>query len=314
MDQVVGGNPDRVWVVPAPEPPAGLRKDFVRMGLGEQDRRELMKWAAGFVQKLGLQSDVSITSPSADVMHVHHRLGDRDILLFSNMSRTQSADITGTYTWTDKIAWKWDPETGGRARFQAGPSAGILTLHLEPAESLLLVFEPGGRGGRGRVQKPSCPCNKHEKAIVLQPVSGWRAEFQHAIADKSFSRELTQLADLSRAGNDAPLATFAGRIVYRTQFDNRVGGQMLLDLGQVFDVSEVRLNGKPLGVRWWGRHVYPTAGALRRGRNELEIQVTTMLGNYCKSLQAENPVAKRWAFWFPPIPAGLVGPVRLVEE
>ena len=314
MDQVVGGNPDRVWVVPAPEPPAGLRKDFVRMGLGEQDRRELMKWAAGFVQKLGLQSDVSITSPSADVMHVHHRLGDRDILLFSNMSRTQSADITGTYTWTDKIAWKWDPETGGRARFQAGPSAGILTLHLEPAESLLLVFEPGGRGGRGRVQKPSCPCNKHEKAIVLQPVSGWRAEFRHVIADKSFSRELTQLADLSRAGNDAPLATFAGRIVYRTQFDNRVGGQMLLDLGQVFDVSEVRLNGKPLGVRWWGRHVYPTAGALRRGRNELEIQVTTMLGNYCKSLQAENPVAKRWAFWFPPIPAGLVGPVRLVEE
>ena len=148
---------------------------------------------------------------------------------------------------------------------------------------------------------------------MIQPVSGWHAEFQHVIREQSFSRNLGQLVDISRAENDAPLSTFAGRVVYRTQFDSQSADRMWLDLGQVHDVSEVKLNGKPLGVRWWGRHVYSTDGALRKGRNELEVQVTTMLGNYCKSLQAVNPVAKRWAYWFPPIAAGLVGPVRLVE-
>jgi len=309
LDRVI----KRISVVGAPKPPAGLRKDFVRMGLGDQDRRELLRWAAELVQTLKIQSDIQITSPSPDVMHVHHRLADRDIVLFSNLNRTQSADLTANVAWTGKVAWEWNPETGERVRFSGVFQPGILKLHFEPAESLLLVFEPGAHTGKDAVKKASCPCNKQEKAQLLQPISGWQAHFQHVIADKSFSRNIAQLADISRAENDAPLSTFAGRILYRTQFDNQSGEPTWLDLGQVYDVSEVRLNGKPLGVRWWGRHVYSTEGALRKGRNQLEVQVTTMLGNYCKSLQDVNPVAKRWAFWFPPIPAGLVGPVRLME-
>jgi hypothetical protein len=39
-----------------------------------------------------------------------------------------------------------------------------------------------------------------------------------------------------------------------------------------------------------------------------------MLGNYAKSLAPANAVAKRWAGWFPPIPAGLMGPVSLAVE
>jgi len=42
--------------------------------------------------------------------------------------------------------------------------------------------------------------------------------------------------------------------------------------GRVCDISEVTLNGKPLGVRWWGEHRYDTAGALKRGRNVVEVK------------------------------------------
>ncbi|RPJ56943.1 MAG: hypothetical protein EHM23_22100 [Acidobacteria bacterium] len=313
MDRIIRGNESRLSVVPAPKPPAGPKRDFVRMGLSFEDRGELLKWAADFVETVKIRSDLEITSPNPDVMHIHHRLGEREILLFSNSSRTRAADITGKLGWTGKKVWKWDPETGERIRFEPGPTPGILKLHLEPAESLLLVFEPGGRAGGGGGRKASCPCNEQENGIPIQPISGWQADFRHVIADKSFARNLMQLTDISRAENDGPLSTFAGRIVYRTQFDHQSGEPMWLDLGQVYDVSEVRLNGKALGARWWGRHIYSTEGALRKGRNQIEIQVTTMLGNYCKSLQAVNPVAKRWAFWFPPIAAGLVGPVRLVK-
>ncbi len=77
-------------------------------------------------------------------------------------------------------------------------------------------------------------------------------------------------------------------------------------------VSSVRLNGKDLGVRWWGRHLYDATGVLARGRNVLEVEVTTTLGNRMRSLK-DNPVAKSWSWWFPPISMGLVGPVQLMK-
>ena len=77
-------------------------------------------------------------------------------------------------------------------------------------------------------------------------------------------------------------------------------------------VSSVRLNGKDLGVRWWGRHLYDATGALAHGRNVLEVEVTTTLGNRMRSLK-DNPVAKSWSWWFPPSSMGLVGPVQLMK-
>jgi hypothetical protein len=44
----------------------------------------------------------------------------------------------------------------------------------------------------------------------------------------------------------------------------------------------------------------------------LEVEVTTTLGNRMHALK-DNPVARAWAWWFPPIPARLVGPVQLMK-
>ncbi|RPI27115.1 MAG: hypothetical protein EHM61_09530 [Acidobacteria bacterium] len=314
IEDILAKRSGRVWILPAPRPSASLHKDFVRMGLGDEDRQGLLKWAGDLAQTIKVKPPfLSFEHPSPDVLHVHHRHRNRDILLFSNISRTRATDLFATVASTGKTAWKWDPETGLRNRFDGMKSGGRLNIHLEPAESLLLVLEPGTQKRTGPT-KAGCPCGKDERALPLNPVSGWQVAFQHVIPEKSFSRNLTELRDISKAAEDPALATFAGRIVYKTRFENQSGEELFLDLGQVSDVSEVRLNGKPLGVRWWGRHVYETKGALRKGQNELEVQVTTMLGNYLKSLQNENPVAKRWAFWFPPISAGLVGPVRLLSD
>ena len=49
-----------------------------------------------------------------------------------------------------------------------------------------------------------------------------------------------------------------------------------------------------------------------KGRNVLEIEVTTTLGNLMRSRE-HDAATKRWAWWFPPIPSGLVGPVQLMK-
>ena len=120
---------------------------------------------------------------------------------------------------------------------------------------------------------------------------------------------------------DARLRAFAGEAIYRKSFQLEGAARFeFLDLGTVPGVSVVKLNGRDLGVRWYGRHVYPAGELLRDGSNDLEIRVVTTLGNYCKSL-VSNPVAQDWLNPAPPVgwrheqplrSAGLLGPVRVL--
>ena len=78
-------------------------------------------------------------------------------------------------------------------------------------------------------------------------------------------------------------------------------------------VTEVRLNGEKLGVRWWGRHLYRIEpGILKEGENQLEILYVTTLANYANSLTG-NEVAKRWINLEEPELMGLKGAVQLLK-
>jgi hypothetical protein len=139
----------------------------------------------------------------------------------------------------------------------------------------------------------------------------WTVSFEHAFEERSFERALRPLEDLSLSP-DAALASFAGTLVYRTAFDVSDARFDELDLGEVNGVTEVRLNGRPLGVRWWGRHAYDIRGVLTKGRNTLEVEITTVAANYARSLK-DDPAAQRWAGRYPPVSMGLVGPVQLLR-
>ena len=137
-------------------------------------------------------------------------------------------------------------------------------------------------------------------------------EFVPAQGETPFARTFRWLADLSLVSEDKALADFAGTATYRTEIVAGNDKFDTLDLGEVHGVSTVKWNGKLLGTRWYGRHVYDVSGLVTKGRNELEVEVTTHMANYTRSLR-ENKMAQRWTSWFPPIPSGLLGPVRLVR-
>lgn len=44
------------------------------------------------------------------------------------------------------------------------------------------------------------------------------------------------------------------------------------------------------------------------GENELEVHVSTVPRNYCRSLADQSPMAGRWCAWYPPIPMGSRAP------
>jgi len=136
----------------------------------------------------------------------------------------------------------------------------------------------------------------------------WQVEL-NPVDDKSFEIEMTKLADFAEVPQ---LSTFAGTAVYRTEFNAADAKRTMLSLGKVCGVSELKLNGKPIGCCWYGEHIYDVAGALRPGKNVLEVKLATVLFNYCHSLK-NNPTAQRWAGRGEPVSVGLIGSVRLLK-
>jgi len=99
------------------------------------------------------------------------------------------------------------------------------------------------------------------------------------------------------------LRNYSGTGSYRIAFDVRP--QMLrndlaveLDLGKIYEVAEVWLNGKRIGVSWFPPYRLDITEHIKRGPNELRIDVLNVLKNH---LTKENYSR----------PSGLLGPVKI---
>jgi hypothetical protein len=68
---------------------------------------------------------------------------------------------------------------------------------------------------------------------------------------------------------------------------------MIINLGKVHGTSELRINGRSCGVKWYGRRTWDVTEYIVAGDNMIEVEVTTSMGNYMKSL-TDNPVAQYW--------------------
>lgn len=143
--------------------------------------------------------------------------------------------------------------------------------------------------------------------------SDWDVELIHARLDTTIHAHFDTLFDLK----DHPdYQHFAGTIVYRKTITIDALKPCVLDLGLVEGVSEVFVNGQSAGVKYYGRRINDISYLLREGENNLEIRVTTTLGNYLKTLtKEENPTT--WIYVNHPKrdqalqPMGMIGPVKL---
>lgn len=117
---------DRAFVFPPPK----------------KDKDNLTSWAAGLAEKLGLSPAVKISPVSGNLLLVHYVTDSCDIFFFTNASRSERLSFNAIFNTGGKTPVIWDIETGGRSRFPYNERADELDIVLEPAGSLLLVFEP----------------------------------------------------------------------------------------------------------------------------------------------------------------------------
>jgi hypothetical protein len=264
----------------------------------------LLAWADELLTALRVPRSITWSRADARVYTLHHRDGLRDLYFLVNTDPSATVALTGSCSAPNRGCWRWDPETGRRSPFAAG--CRDLAIELGPHESLLLYCDPD------RSEQPKPVASPLESSA--QPVEGrWRAEFVPQ-EGKRFKREPFALTDLG-ASPDAELSRFSGMVIYRLDFEVDDPERLaFLDLGRACDLAEVHLNGKGLGLRWYGRALFDTRDAAKVGANRLEVKVTTTLFNRLRAM-TDNPTAQRWlrqATRKEPVPAGLIGPVRML--
>jgi hypothetical protein len=270
------------------------------------DEQHLLEFAAALLARTDLPPDVRFDQPRWRVSQISQRDRDRPIYFIVNSDARASASVMASFPGALGRPYLWNPQTGDRKPIRLGPQNQV-QLELDPAGSALVVFEPGEKADT----PATSPARVTEKELLCLR-GPWQLQLAPAGSDTKLQRTLAGLVDFSQQENDEPMRYFGGVATYDIDFDGANLPDAVLDLGEVYDISEVTLNGLALGSRWWGRHRYSLTGVIRPGPNHLQIKVATMLANLMQH-KKEDAAAQRWAGWAPPIPAGLVGPVRLLE-
>jgi hypothetical protein len=270
------------------------------------DEQHLLEFVRSVLARTDLSPDVRFDQPSWHVSQISQRDGDRSIYFIVNGDAQESVRVLASFPGAIGRPCLWDPQTGGKTPVSYGPQSQV-QLELDPAGSALIVFDPGEKADI-RLANPPIVAGRE----LLSLRGPWKLQLAPAGSDIKIQRELPHLVDFSQQENDEQMRYFGGVATYQIDFDGANLHDAIMDLGEVYDVSEVTLNGVGLGARWWGRHRYDLTGAIRPGSNHLQIKVATMLANLMQH-KKEDAAAQRWASWAPPISAGLVGPVRLIE-
>jgi len=220
-----------------------------------------------------------------------------------------------------------DPLTGtisaGRVRQNAAGRPEV-RLRLEPGHSAWLRTRRAG-GDLAPTNGLASGAEAARPGRILFTLNGpWRVEFIAGGPERPDPWEPVCLGSWTEGG-DTRREAFAGTARYVTRFESGelATGECILDLGEVFHVARVRLNGTDLGVTFMRPHrVVVPAGLLCAVGNELEIEVTNLAANRIRDLDRRGV---RWRnFYFvnigyrelnaaewPLAPSGLLGPVRL---
>jgi hypothetical protein len=121
---------------------------------------------------------------------------------------------------------------------------------------------------------------------------------------------------------DDGIKYFSGTATYLKSFEvseawTKGDLRVELSLGELRNVAEVTVNGKPLGILWKPPYKVDVTGLLKPGENELKIDITNLWANRIAGdgkLPREKRVT-RITQKVPvqgPHPSGLFGPVQLL--
>ena len=274
--------------------------------LPEPDSNHYLEWYTDVQRRYNLPHAVAIENPDRYLLQNHYRndQGD-DIFLFVNAQLHGAISSSITFPkeiYQNRTAWVYNAATDEKQLLTL--ENGSAWLYLPPAESLFIIFEtPDAQAAaHASLWSPAYREGQHYFPIHTR----WHVSLHHAIEGWTRDTVMQRLCDLRQT----QFKDFAGTVTYTTHLPyDSLGSDPIFDLGEVYDICELIVNGESCGVKWYGERIYDNvAPHLHPGDNTIVIKVTTTLNNYVHTL-TDDKVIQHYILKrnVPTTPAGLVG-------
>ena len=239
-----------------------------------------------------------------------HRAGDGEDIYFLSNQTNQEQTFKPTFRQNDGTAVVYNPVTDENT-----PYLGTVTL--PPYGSLFICY---GQNGVSLAEKR--PLSERETAFLSEEkqVESWEISFR----ESGLTLKDQQLFDWSKHENEK-IRYFSGHARYTTAWKlkrkNLPKKRAWLSFPNVKDIAHVWINGKDCGYAWTAPYEVEITGALKKGKNKIEIEVVNTWHNALRGAdQGKAPYEGIWtnakyrAKGDNLLPAGLVEQPALIIE
>jgi hypothetical protein len=267
---------------------------------------------------LKLAPDFDYTKPESDtrLLFAHRKLADGDLFFVDNrIDRDETVDATFRVTGKAPELWHADTGKSEPASYQIADGRTTVPLHLEPWGTVFVVF-------RKPTKATSLTLPKAVETELTTVEGSWNVAFEPGRGAPA-SITLDKLISWTDS-TDKGVKYFSGHGAYTKTIQAspdwfKKGAKLWIDLGDVKNLADVTVNGKPLGIVWHAPYRVDVTGALKPGANEVTIKVINAWVN--RLIGDQQPGATKYTFAdekpyranSPLLPSGLLGPVKLVS-
>ena len=221
-----------------------------------------------------------------DFDYIHRTSGDAEIYFVINRNNQPT-----TQDFIFRISGRqpeiFDPVSGSirpATAFRQIDGCTTLPLQFDRFGSYFVVFrKPIATDVAGNAE------GNFPKLVHVQAFTGpWNVAFDPAWGGPT-NAEFSELVSWTQRPEEG-IKYYSGKVTYRKTFDlsdaadvgkvnNRKSKQLFLDLGNVKEVAEVRLNGKKLGILWCSPWRVDITKAVKPTSNVLEVDVINLWAN-----------------------------------
>ncbi len=274
---------------------------------------------------LGVQEDVIIQNAKAKILYVHRKTANADIYWLDNRSENSNeAEISLRVS--GKVPELWHPQTGKTEKlsWQIKDGRTIIPLRFDSWEAYFIVFSKGilSEKNKTTVTAYTKPATVEKQLATI--TGEWNINFQQDRGAPS-SVKMNELKSWSEH-TDNGVKYFSGTATYLKAINAPAswfvkGAELWIDLGDVKNIAEIKVNGKPLGVVWKKPFRINATGLLKAGDNKIEISVTNLWVNRLIG-DVQPGVTNKITFTTMPfyqansklLPSGLLGPVTIFSK
>jgi hypothetical protein len=270
----------------------------------------------GALERMRLVRDFDAGAGGADsgIMFVHRKLADGDIYFVDNRN-AQAETLAARFRVSGRTPEIWHAETGAASPVSYRIDGDIteVPLNMDGDESLFVVF-------RKPAAKLSVAIPRPVETTIASLTGAWNVAFEPGRGAPAHI-VLDHLASWTENANSG-VKYFSGAAIYSralalTPEQLRPGSHLVLDLGEVRDLAEVRVNGVLAATAWHPPYRVDITNAVKPGQNLLEIKVINPWVN--RLIGDKQPGAAKVTFTVIPTytaqaplrPSGLLGPVKL---